>query len=165
MLGGGFGGIYTGKALGKKLDSFGQSALVNEQNYMVFQPMLAEVAGASISPRHVINPNRMRCRNLNVSRGKVSHIDLKAKEVSVNTGHFTHGIKIRYKHLVIALGADIDLSRVPGMPEHSLLMQNAGDAMKLRSTAIARMEEANFVQPPVLRLQILSFVVVGSGYS
>ncbi|MGJ8673139.1 FAD-dependent oxidoreductase [Rubritalea sp.] len=165
ILGGGFGGIYAGKALGEKLNGQCESALVSENNYMVFQPMLAEVAGASISPRHVINPNRMLCRNLNVYRGKVSRIDLKNKEVTINTGHYTREVKIRYKHLVVALGAEIDLRRVPGMPEHGLLMQNAGDAMKLRSTAIARLEEANFVRNPELRRQLLTFVVVGGGYS
>ena len=42
--------------------------------------------------------------------------------------------------LVVPLGVVINLSRVPGMGEHSYLMQNVGDAMKLRAAVLARFE-------------------------
>jgi NADH dehydrogenase len=52
VVGGGFGGIATVRALHKALH--GRSdiaiALVNQENYSVFQPMLAEVISGNISP-------------------------------------------------------------------------------------------------------------------
>ena len=52
ILGGGFAGVYCGQKIRKTLRSAGidlaRAAIVSDQNYMVFQPMLAEVAGASI---------------------------------------------------------------------------------------------------------------------
>lgn len=51
------------------------------------------------------------------------------------------------------------------MGEHAYLMRPVGDAMKLRAAIISRMEEANLVNDPELRRQLLSFVVVGGGYS
>jgi len=66
ILGGGFAGIYCGKALLKTL-SKGSSCrigLIADENYMVFQPMLPEVASASLSPRHVVNPIRHLCKGL-----------------------------------------------------------------------------------------------------
>lgn len=169
ILGGGFAGVYCGQKLAKKLKTANLPAesavIVSDQNYMVFQPMLAEVAGASISPRHIVNPIRLLCRGMNVLRGQVENIDIEKKEILINTGHFSAGIIIEFNHLVLALGAEIDLSRVPGMPEHAFLMQNVGDAMVLRATIISRIEEANAEYRPEVRARLLTFVVVGGGYS
>ncbi|MCG8601830.1 MAG: FAD-dependent oxidoreductase [Verrucomicrobiales bacterium] len=169
ILGGGFAGVYCGQKIRKLAKKAGldprRIAIVSEQNYMVFQPMLAEVAGASIQPRHVINPIRRLCRGMRVYRGKVDSIDLEKKEVHVDTGNFSAGVLLRAKHLVLALGAEIDLSRVPGMPEHALLMQNIGDAMILRATVVKRIEEANAEYREDVRRRLLTFVVVGGGYS
>ncbi len=89
----------------------------------------------------------------------------KKREVRVDTGSFSAGVIIGFQHLVLALGAEIDLSRVPGMPEHAFVMQNVGDAMILRSTLIARLEEANATTHSEVRRRLLTFVVVGGGYS
>lgn len=49
ILGGGFGGVYTAKYLHKFLkDSPVEICLVNRDNYMTFQPMLAEVIGDAL---------------------------------------------------------------------------------------------------------------------
>lgn len=169
ILGGGFAGVYCGQKIGKQLRSAGldteQAAIVSDQNYMVFQPMLAEVAGASIQPRHVVNPIRQLCRGLRVFRGEVLSVDLEKKEVRIDTGNFSAGLILHYDHLVLSLGAEIDLSRVPGMPEHALLMQNVGDAMILRATIVTRIEEANAEYREEVRRRLLTFVVVGGGYS
>ncbi|MDX2111163.1 MAG: FAD-dependent oxidoreductase [Verrucomicrobiota bacterium] len=167
ILGGGFAGVYCARELAgrcRKDPSF-RVGLISAENYMVFQPMLAEVAAASLSPRHVVNPIRMLCRGIRVMKGTVHKIDPEARIVYVEAGDFTPSVLVRYKQLVVCLGAKVDLSRVPGMPEHALLMQNVGDAMKLRSTVISRFEEANLATDPVLKRRLLSFIVVGGGYS
>jgi len=46
-------------------------AIVSNQNYLVFQPMLAEVAGGSLSPRHVVNPIRLLCHGIRVLKGEI----------------------------------------------------------------------------------------------
>ncbi|MDF1851952.1 MAG: FAD-dependent oxidoreductase [Verrucomicrobiales bacterium] len=169
ILGGGFAGVYCGQRIGKllrraELDRK-DAAIVSDQNYMVFQPMLAEVAGASIQPRHVVNPIRQLCRGLRVFRGEVISVDLEKREALIDTGNFSAGVILEYKHLVLSMGAEIDLSRVPGMPEHALLMQNVGDAMILRATIVKRIEEANAEYREEVRRRLLTFVIVGGGYS
>ncbi len=168
ILGGGFAGVYCARELCRRLrgkEEARRVGLISDQNYMVFQPMLAEVAGASISPRHVVNPIRLLCRGIRVMKGIVRDIDLEKKEVHVDTGSFSAGATVRFRELVLALGAEIDLSRVPGMPEHAMLMQNVGDAMVLRARIISRIEEANVETRPEVRRRLLTFVVVGGGYS
>lgn len=167
VLGGGFAGVYCGKSLLKSLDRPACSSvgLISDENYMVFQPMLPEVASASISPRHVVNPIRHLCRGLKVYKAEVKEIEIEKKQLTLRPGPFSPPILVKFKHLVVALGAKVDLSRVPGMTEHAYLMQNVGDAMKLRATVLARFEEANLVLDPERRRRLLTFVVVGGGYS
>lgn len=167
ILGGGFAGVYCGKTLLKTLSRGSKSpiGLVSDQNYMVFQPMLPEVVSGSLSPRHVVNPIRHLCKGLTVYKAAVEEIDVKDKTLTLRPGPFSPEVIIRFKHLVVSLGAVIDLSRVPGMAEHSFLMQNVGDAMKLRATILARFEEANLVVDTQRRRRLLTFVVVGGGYS
>ena len=167
ILGSGFAGVYCGKALSKTLGKGSRSriGLISDENYMVFQPMLPEVASASLSPRHVTNPIRHLCKGLEVYKAEVERIDVKNKQLTIRPGPFSPEVLIRFKHLVVTLGAQVDLSRVPGMPEHAYLMQNVGDAMKLRAAVLARFEEANLVVDPQRRRRLLTFVVVGGGYS
>jgi len=167
ILGGGFAGVYCGKSLLKTLNKGSRTriGLISDENYMVFQPMLPEVASASLSPRHVINPIRHLCAGLEIYKATIEKIDIQNKQLTIRPGPFSPPVLIRFKHLVVALGAMVDLSRVPGMSEHAYLMQNVGDAMKLRATVLARFEEANLVTDPERRSRLLTFVVVGGGYS
>ena len=149
ILGGGFAGVYCAQAVAKALGSklrFTRIAIISEENYMVFQPMLPEVAGASLSPNVVINPIRQLCKGAEVFRGKVESVDMNLRTVRVKAGSFVGITDIRFDHLVLALGATVDLKRTPGMSEHAFLMSTVGDAMKLRSTVIERMEEGNLTE-------------------
>jgi len=167
IIGGGFAGVYCGKRLRKLMSKSSRTkvGLISDENYMVFQPMLPEVASASISPRHVVNPIRHLCEGIEVYKSEVEQIDVENKKLTLRPGPFSPNFEIRFKHLVVAMGAKVDLSRVPGMSEHAYLMQNVGDAMKLRAAVLARFEEANLVTDADRRKRLLSFVVVGGGYS
>ena len=70
-----------------------------------------------------------------------------------------------YEHLVLAIGSIVDVSRVPGMPEHGYLMKTVGDAIRLRSGVLERLEEASIIQDEEVRRKLLTFVIVGGGYS
>ena len=167
ILGGGFAGAYCAKTIGQLLpqEAAQSTALISEENYLVFQPMLPEVAGSALPSNAVVNPLRTFTRGVTVFKGRVNEIDYDKKEILVNAGHFSPKVRIQFKRIVLALGAEIDLSRVPGMPEHAFLMQNVGDAMQLRSTIIGRFEEANIQTDPEIKRRLLTFVVVGGGYS
>lgn len=167
IIGGGFAGVYCAKALRRELGKNGslKIGLIAEKNYMVFQPLLPEVIGGSVSPRHVVNPLRLLCRGVEVLKGDVESIDWPERQLTLSAGDFTGNFTVRFQQLVLALGAKIDLRRIPGMPEHAYLMQNAGDAMQLRSAIISRIEEANLETRREVKRRLLTFVVVGGGYS
>ncbi|MDP9290724.1 MAG: FAD-dependent oxidoreductase, partial [Verrucomicrobiota bacterium] len=158
---------YCAQALSRALkgDSTGRVALVAQQNFMVFQPMLAEVCGSSISPRHVVNPIRRLCRDVTVLRGNITAIDLPGRHLTLDAGAFTRNVPVEFSHLMLSVGSIVDLSRVPGMPEHAFLMKSVGDALELRSTVIDRLEEASLQSNEEDARKLLTFVVVGGGYS
>ena len=166
ILGGGFGGVYCARQLGKRIDS-ARVGILADENHMTFQPMLPEVAGGALPPRHVVNPIRQLARLARVLKCEVTGMEAEEeiKTVHASAGDFTPDVTIRCRHLVLALGAVVDLSRIPGMPEHAFLLRNVGDAMKLRAAIVGRVEEANLVTDKGRRRRLLDFVVVGGGYS
>ena len=167
IAGGGFAGAYCAKTLGKLLGKAGEKrvALIAERNVLVFQPMLAEVAGSSLSPSAVVNPLRQLCRHVDVLQGNIHRIDWAAKTVTVDGGRFTRNHEVTFDHLVLTLGSVTDLSRVPGMADHGRPMKSVADALQLRSTLINRLEEANLVEDDAVRARLLTFVVIGGGYT
>jgi NADH:ubiquinone reductase (H+-translocating) len=167
ILGGGFAGAYCARALAAKYrsENIRTTALVSDQNVMLFHPMLAEVSGASISPLDVVNPLRIFCRHTAFYLGKVKEIDLERRILEFSPGPFVREATLQFEHLVLALGNIVDVSRVAGMAEHGNLMKNVGDAVRLRTGVLERMEEAAVCSDPAVRRRLLTFLVVGGGYS
>ncbi len=167
IVGGGFAGAYCARTLARELGHGGEMrvAIVSEDNVLTFQPMLAEVAGSSLSPFDVVNPLRDFCRGVNVLRGTVRAIDWKTKTVRLDAGRFTPDHAIEFEHLVVAMGSVVDFSQVPGMAQHGLPMKTVAHALRLRSAVINRLEEANLTEDLIARRRLLTFVVVGGGYT
>src|SRR5438132_3410315 len=167
ILGGGFAGTYCARALTAGLrDAAAKSvALLADQNARVFHPMLAEVSGSSVSPLGVVNPLRQFCRGSSIFMGSVEEVDLDGQTVRFSPGPFVHNAILKFEHLVLAIGSVVDVSRVPGMPEHGYLMKTVGDAIRLRAEVIQRLEEASVSKTEAVRRRLLTFVVVGGGYS
>ncbi len=167
ILGGGFAGAYCARALksGLQESTHQNVALLADQNAMLFHPMLAEVSGSSISPLHVVNPLRLFCRGSSIFMGAIDDIDLEQKTVVFLPGPFAPPAKLTFEHLVLAIGSVVDVSRVPGMPEHGYLMKTVGDAIRLRADVLERLEAASIVTEESIRRKLLTFVVVGGGYS
>ena len=167
IAGGGFAGAYCAKILGKALGRAGEKrvALISERNVLVFQPMLAEVAGSSLAPTDVVNPLRQFCRHVDVLQGNIQHIDWAKKTLVLDGGRFTRDHQVSFDQLVLTMGSVTDLSRVPGMAEFGWPMKTVADALRLRAAIINRLEEANLIEDPVVRVRLLTIVVVGGGYT
>ncbi len=166
IIGGGFAVVYCAQQVLKRLGAERlRVGVIASENHMVFQPMLPEVVGGSLSPQHVVNPIRMICKGADVLKAQVTDLDMTNRVMTLDGGRFTPAVKVSFDHLMLAPGAGVDLSRIPGMSEHAYLMRTVGDAMKLRAAIISRMEEANLINKAQLRKEMLSFVVVGGGYS
>ena len=165
VIGGGFGGVFAAKALERQGRGKLEVELVNANNYFVFQPLLPEVAAASIHSADAVVPIRQLLRRLQVRQAEVMGIDFTKKTVTVVQGARRVPVELAYDDLVIALGTGVDLKRFPGMAEHALTMKDLADAHRLRTHVIGCLEAADVTGEPEVKRQLLTFVVVGAGFS
>jgi NADH dehydrogenase len=165
VIGGGFGGVFAAKSLEKLGHGLLEVELINNNNYFVFQPLLPEVASSNISASDAVVPLRQLLSKVQVRQARVMGIDFKKKTVVVMQGARMTPVELKYDELVIALGTGVDLARIPGMADHALTMKDLTDAHMLRTHAIGCLETADVTTETLVKDQLLSFVVVGAGFS
>ena len=166
VLGGGFAGVAVAHRLEKRLRADeAEVTLVSRDNFTLFTPMLPEVSSGGIELRHVVTPVRAQLRRTTFVLGEVGAIDLAAK--SVDARHpITGGVtRLTYDHLVLALGSVTSTFNIPGVAEHTLPLKTLEDAEALRNRVIASLERAVVTPPGPARERLLTFVIVGGGYT
>lgn len=165
VLGGGFGGVFAAKELERIGRDDVEIELINNNNYFVFQPLLPEVAAGGIHAADAVVPLRLLLRHTQIRQAEVAGIDFQKKIVITVQGASRIPVELPYDELVIALGMAVDLNRFPGLPEHALTMKQLGDAHKLRTHVLTCLESADVTEQSALKRQLLTFVVVGAGFS
>src|SRR6185312_7322873 len=105
-----------------------------QNNYLLFTPMLTEVAGGELDPQHiVVSPHRLS-RRIAFEQARVQGIDLAQKAVTVAGPHGGNSeCVVKADHLVIALGSVPNYHDIPGLREHSLAMKDLTDAAAIRN--------------------------------
>ena len=167
ILGGGFGGVYTAKRLGQIFarDPNVEVVLVSESNYLLFTPMLAEVAAGSLQPQHISVPIRSAAPLARLEFASVESVDTDSKTVQVRdiaTGEEKH---LLYDQLVLALGSRPNYFGLHGIEEHALTLKTLNDAANLREHVLRLLAIADQEPDQELRRQLLSFVVIGGGFA
>jgi NADH dehydrogenase len=165
IVGGGFAAVQFAKTLrGKLPPSECEILLFNSENHMVFHPLLADVAGASINVDAAATPLRQMLPKVDCRTERVQRIDLAASETAFDDGR---GVlqRLHYDHVVIACGAESNLSIIPGMTEHAFAFKVMRDAIDLRQHIVSQMEKAEATRDPQRRRWHLSFIIVGAGFS
>jgi NADH:ubiquinone reductase (H+-translocating) len=156
VLGGGFGGAYVARLLGKR-----GATIVTPESSMLYTPLLAEVAAGAIEPRHVAVPLRMMCPHADLVLGRAIHLDESARRVSVETdlGHTV----VEYERLVVAVGAVARMLPIPGLADRGLGFKNLADAVILRNHILGKLDAAE--ADPANAERHLTFVFVGAGFA
>jgi NADH dehydrogenase len=166
ILGGGFAGVYTAMHLERlarrrPLDV----TLVSRENYLTFQPMLAEVVSGNVGLLDTISPLRRLLPRTGVVVRELEGIDLDARRVALSPGVGGRPHVLTYDRLVVALGSVTDFRGLPGLPEHALPFKTLADAVILRSHVLQALEQAAIEEDPQLRRRLLTYVVAGGGFS
>ena len=167
ILGGGFAGVYTAMYLEQKLGAADdvEIALVNRENYLVYQPMLAEVVSGAVGILDTISPIRRLIKRTDLYVRDVQAVDLENQTVTLSQGFRPRPYVIHYDHLVLATGSVTDFRGMPGLPEHAMPFKTLADAIHLRNHVIHVLEQAAIETDPELRRELLTFVVAGGGFS
>lgn len=168
VLGGGFAGVETVKALERRLGRRGDVEiwLVSRDNFMLFTPLLPEVCSGVLEPRHVVAPLRGMVRRPSTwcITAEVREIDLDARRVTVLGGDGDLH-RLGYDTLVLALGGVTHTFGIPGITEHAGGMKTLADAFGLRNRIVEMLERADLEENADEREAQLTFVVGGGGFS
>src|SRR5690606_18565367 len=166
ILGCGFAGAYCAQALERRLATEeAEIVLIDRHNYFVFYPLLVEAGVGDIEPRHTVVSIRSFLKRERFIMGDVVDIDPQAREVVCDQPALGTRRRVRYDHLVIALGSIASLPQVPGLREHGFPLKSLADAVLLRDRAIEMLELAAECEDPARRASLLHFVVVGANFT
>ena len=157
IVGGGFGGLYTARALRR---APADVSLVDRRNFHLFQPLLYQVATGALSPANIAAPLRSIVkgqRNTRVVLADVRGFDLAARRVLADAA------ELPYDLLVVATGAthayfghDDWEALAPGL-------KTIEDATAIRRRILLAFEQAEETADPARRRTLLTFVIVGAG--
>ena len=167
VLGGGFAGLECIRRLESHFvqEYDVEVVLVSEDNFLLFTPMLPQVASSMIETRHIIMPIRALIKKTIFYEDRIKNIDPFGKIVTLSGTSEKRGISLHYDFLVIALGSQTNFFGLTNVEEHAYTMKTLNDAMILRNRIIDMLEQSENETDPILRKSLLTLVVVGAGFA
>lgn len=158
IVGAGFGGIQAANQLqGTDVDV----TIIDRRNHHLFQPLLYQVAGASLSTSEIAWPVRHLFRNrpeVSTLMAEVEGIDRDARQVILG-----NGTRVTYDTLVLATGATHAYFGHDEWGTFAPGLKTLEDAMTIRSRILSAFEEAERTSDPQLRAALQTFVIIGGG--
>ena len=167
ILGGGFAGLEVAQSLEKifKQRDDVEITLVNQNNYLIFTSMIAEVVSSSIEATNIVIPLRECLKKASFKELIADSIDLDKKTVTCHRADTREVMILEYDYLVLAMGSITGYHGVEGAEEYSFPLKNLADAMELRSHVIDMFEMADLEEDHDVRKKLMTFAVVGGGYT
>ena len=172
IVGGGFGGLDAARTLARAPV---RVTLLDRHNYHLFQPLLYQVATASLSPGDIASPIRWilrRQRNVTVLLAEVSRIDTAARRVRLAPARqdpaepveaHSAADELSYDFLVLAAGATHSYFGHADWAAHAPGLKTLDDALSIRRHVLLAFEAAERARDPGERRRLLTFVIVGGG--
>jgi len=162
IVGGGFGGLYAAKELGKLDQSVAEVTLIDKRNFHLFQPLLYQVATGTLSPADISSPLRgilSRSRNVQVLMDEVIGLDSETRQVTLRE----HEQTIDYDTLIVATGVSHHYFGNDQWKPDAPGLKTIEDALEMRRRIFVAFESAEKEPDPEKRKAWLTFVIVGGG--
>ena len=158
IIGGGFGGLSAAKALCKAPV---RVTIIDRHNHHLFQPLLYQVATATLSPGDIASPIRWilrKARNTSVLLGEARAIDLAARRVSL-----ADGAVVDYDYVILASGTSHTYFGHDEWEPYAPGLKTLEDALDIRRRILVAFERAERETDPARQQRLLTFVLVGGG--
>ena len=167
VLGGGYGGVECTRKLEEyfRNDDDIEIVLISEDNFLLFTPMLPQVAAGMLATRHIVMPIRTIVNKTTFYEGRVKNIDPYGKVVNLWGTDEKRGVSIHYDFLVVSLGSETNFFGMSDVEKHAYTIKTLNDAMTIRNRVIDMLEQAENEPNPILRKSLLNFVIVGGGFA
>jgi NADH dehydrogenase len=167
IAGGGFAGLYAAmhfdKRLARRADV--EVTLISRENFILFTPMLHEVAAGDLYPGDIVNPLRRILRHVKFIDADVQAIDLNARCIRCIASVADRELEFEFDHLLLTLGSETNFFNMDGVRDWSVTMKSLSDAALLRNRMVALLEQASLQSDEAARRQLLTFVTAGGGFS
>jgi NADH:ubiquinone reductase (H+-translocating) len=157
VIGGGFAGLEVIKGLSRKPYKV---LLLDKQNHHCFQPLLYQVATASLSADSIAHPFRTTIApmpNVAFRMCTVQRVDPVGKVVHTDRG------EVDYDILVIATGSTTNFFGNDRMEQEAMQLKSISQALDIRSDFLQDFEAALYAQDEAGQRRCLNFIVVGAG--
>ncbi|MBI3267852.1 MAG: NAD(P)/FAD-dependent oxidoreductase [Planctomycetes bacterium] len=157
IVGGGFGGLYAARALGRAPV---RVTVIDRKNHHVFQPLLYQVATAALNPSDIASPIRRilrRQQNTTVLLAEATGVDVPGKRLLLADGG------VPYDYLLLATGVTHSYFGHDDWARHAPGLKNLEDALEIRRRVLVAYEAAEREPDRDRRREWLTFVVVGAG--
>ena len=167
ILGGGYAGVNVLKHLQKTFESDTEVSisLVSQDNFFLHTPLLPEMATGMLASRHIATPIRAFCKRARYYQAKVDSIDLNNNKVTISRALDSQKRELEFDYLVIALGGKTNFFGNKNVEKHALTIKTLGDAIVMRNHIISILESADQEEDPNVLSKLMTFVVVGGGFS
>ena len=167
IAGGGFAGLsaaqYLDKTLARRTDV--EVTLVSRENFILFTPMLHEVAAGDLYPGDIVNPLRRIIRHVKFVEADTLAVALEPRRLVCAGGVNRFPLELEFDQLLLTLGSETNFFDMQGVRDWAVTMKNLTDAALLRNRMVALLEEASLQSDETMRRQLLTFVTAGGGFS
>lgn len=157
VVGGGFGGLEVVQRLNDKPFKV---LLIDKQNHHCFQPLLYQVATASLSADSIAHPFRRTVApmdNVVFRMASVTGIDPTGKHVHTDRGSFGYDI------LILATGSTTNFFGNAAIEAEAMQLKSIAQALDIRSDFLQDFEAALYSDDEAAQRKQLNFVIVGGG--
>jgi NADH dehydrogenase len=127
--------------------------LVDRNNYHLFQPLLYQVATASLSAGDIASPIRSilsRAPRVRTLLGEVTSIDLSNRRVLLNQG------ELNYDYLIVAAGSSTSYFGHDQWQEVAPTLKTLDDALAMRARILNAFEQAERTTDEAIRQALLT---------
>lgn len=164
IIGAGFAGYAAARELARLTAGSAEITVINSTDYFLYLPLMPQVTGGLVEPRHVCVPLARKLRGTRFVLGTVTGIDLQQKTVSWSTPEGSFG-QISCDRLILTAGSVNKLLPVPGITEYAHGFRSIAEAIYLRDHIVRQLELAAAAGSAAERQARCTFIVVGAGYT
>ena len=168
IVGSGFTGFECARSLARKFRreriSDVDISIISPDDYMLYTPLLPDVAGGLVDARFVAIPLANALRGVQAIRGRVDGVDLDGRTVRFTDPEERSRV-LSWDRLVLTPGSVTRLFDVPGLAEHARGLKSTAEALYLRDHVLEQLELADVDDDPGRRQARRTIVVVGASYS
>lgn len=171
IVGSGFTGFECARHLARKLRKSEvpgsepvEITIISPVDYMLYTPLLPDVAGGLVDARFVTIPLANSLRGVRVVRGRVDGVDFDEHTLTF-TDPEERVRSMPWDRLVLTPGSVTRLFDVPGLAEHARGLKSTAEALYLRDHVLEQLELANIDDNPEVAAARRTIVVVGASYS